>query len=548
MPKILDQHSVISVLIFLFCISALLCIWGVEACHQETISCSIDEPDGNCPANSHCQFGECVPDQEGICSESVPDGECYYPDEICQLGVCFSLFEKGCSEENIYGKCSGEEVCHQGKCELPLEIDIIAGEAPVLNKKRAIFQQFFNHYKHYFAFQKERGIDWQEMYQTFYYRTIGAKYYREFYDSLSDFLSTLHDNHSEIRSQLLCNSQRYETLPVIKTGGNPLDVCGRLINGEYVVYEVGEVNPIGLEVGDAITAFGNGNTLDTLFDDFLSSPRCYNNSYQHLHQAALEFQISLPGMLTWQQEITVMKKDGTEKQTSMNGIPPVFRRCFGFPMKYENNTDLPVYTEDISDDVRYLHTLSFLNIPAQYKELYRKMEGKKGVIIDMRGNKGGTWRSVGGLLVAFLVAPYDFGYCIDNEGNSGNQVIIKPDPIPGFNGKIALLSNEISKSAADFAAYAFLNAELTGDLRIFGGPTGGLFSTTAFGSLEYTSRGLPESLELADTRSQCFTPDGKNLDGYFVVPHEAVDFSKADILEGRDPVIEQALEWIRQAE
>jgi hypothetical protein len=521
---------------------------GLESCRETTTPCSLATPDGACDSGSHCEYGQCQPDRENACSSQYPVGVCPYPDETCLSGTCHSVFDDACSLANPYGVCPDQAMCQAGVCQPATDLDLAGGLAPAKGTRQAIYYEFAKFYEEYFVFPDRRDIDWLNLFNEFYLKAVSRPYYREFYRQLSNYVARLRDNHSTLQSSVLCDSQFDTLTPTITYNSSPLGACGRVIDGKYVIYGVDAGAPLKLSVGDAIVRLGQNTGMDSLFSRWQEEARCQDNSFQYQHHAYLAFQTSMLNMAPWYDSITVEHKDGTLEDIPMKGLEPYYTYCFGFPLRYDTQLGMDVYTEELTPTVRYFHTLSFMNPPVRYRDAFKGMAGKDGIIIDLRGNSGGFMKSCGALLAPFIESPYNFGRCWDNTSSfdQAEDTVIEPDPIDGFTGKIAILVNEISKSAADFCVYGFQHADVIGDVRVFGEPMAGLYSTTTTGSFSYTLNDVSETLNMGVTLSQCRTADGENLDGYFITPDEIIDFSAADINNQNDPVIKKALDWIGQ--
>ena len=57
---------------------------------------------------------------------------------------------------------------------------------------------------------------------------------------------------------------------------------------------------------------------------------------------------------------------------------------------------------------------------------------------------------------------------------------------------------------------------------------------------------LPNGDALYHPAADFITPSGARFEGRGVIPDEAVRLNRADLLAGRDPVLERALQWIDQ--
>jgi hypothetical protein len=383
------------------------------------------------------------------------------------------------------------------------------------------------------------------LYRQFYFPAVSSGYYRQFYRHLSNMVAQLRDGHSTLESDLLGKTLTDLGTPAIFYDTSFLDACGMLIDGEYVVYEAGKNNSLGLVPGDKVLDFGPDTDFAGLYQEWQQEARCGDNSFQFEHHAFRAFQNSLFSMATWYGQMTVQHLNGERELLSLRDIPLVHTYCFGYPLPYETRTGMRIYTDQITAGVLYLNVLSFYQLPAQYNDLYRKMSGQAGIIIDLRGNSGGRPKSSAALVSPFLKTTYAF-HCRTTDGSSSSDITMTADPIEDFHGKIAILVNETSKSGADFAVYAFLHGDVIGPVRVFGAPMAGLFSATTSSNIGYTVNGQSDSLTLGVTIAECTNAAGENLDGEYITPQEQIAFSHADIQQGNDPVIQRALAWIAE--
>jgi carboxyl-terminal processing protease len=74
-------------------------------------------------------------------------------------------------------------------------------------------------------------------------------------------------------------------------------------------------------------------------------------------------------------------------------------------------------------------------------------------------------------------------------------------------------------------------------VRVFG-------ATSIGGVLPASWDRLPNGDVLYHAIGEFITPDGQRLEGVGVVPDEPVTVTRADLLAGRDPVLNAAMRWI----
>jgi carboxyl-terminal processing protease len=103
-----------------------------------------------------------------------------------------------------------------------------------------------------------------------------------------------------------------------------------------------------------------------------------------------------------------------------------------------------------------------------------------------------------------------------------------------FAGPVAVLQDELSGSASEIFAAGM---RAIGRVRVFG-------ATSIGGVLPASWDRLPNGDVLYHAIGEFITPDGQRLEGVGVVPDEPVTVTRADLLAGRDPVLNAAMRWI----
>lgn len=104
-----------------------------------------------------------------------------------------------------------------------------------------------------------------------------------------------------------------------------------------------------------------------------------------------------------------------------------------------------------------------------------------------------------------------------------------------YSGKVAVLVNEYTQSAAEFAAMAFRAAPRTA---VIG-------STTAGADGNVSRITLPGDLHTMISGLGIFYPDGRPTQRVGIVPDVYLKPSPADLRAGRDVVLERAMESVK---
>jgi hypothetical protein len=179
-----------------------------------------------------------------------------------------------------------------------------------------------------------------------------------------------------------------------------------------------------------------------------------------------------------------------------------------------------------------------------YERIFDSFAETRALILDLRGNPGGT--DILGQHLAALLLPQDTTYFQlqgrDEDGawyrRSAYSLPDAGDREP-YPGQLLLLVDENTFSVADNLAACLVDTHP--DITVLGRPT-------AAGTGAPRGFTLPHSgLTLITCSMRVWSPDGRMIEGQGVVPDVPVAWTIADYLEGRDPGLEAALARVRPA-
>ncbi len=164
-----------------------------------------------------------------------------------------------------------------------------------------------------------------------------------------------------------------------------------------------------------------------------------------------------------------------------------------------------------------------------------------GLVIDLRGNPGGSVHAVNLMLRRFFTKPTELGRATTRNGRPvsllfGAVDIIKlerhvdGDP-DAYRGPVAILVNSLSASASELFSSTM---QATGRARVVGEPSCGCM----LGFLGYAN--VPGGAELAYSEVGFVLPNGKRIEGEGVIPDVPVPTTLADLRAGRDRALEEA--------
>lgn len=193
-------------------------------------------------------------------------------------------------------------------------------------------------------------------------------------------------------------------------------------------------------------------------------------------------------------------------------------------------------SKKMDDGIGYIHFNAFLDAPRVMKQYNANMRefGKEtdGLIIDMRGNRGGLVGMTMGMSGWFVAEPIHLG---EMKMRSATLRLAVNPRRPRYDGPVAILIDECSISAAEILAGGLQDTDVA---RIFGRcPTAGLVLPSAVVKLP---NGDGFQYAMADYASA----SGDVLEGVGVKPDVLVEATRKDFFDHRDPVLEKAKAWI----
>jgi carboxyl-terminal processing protease len=168
-----------------------------------------------------------------------------------------------------------------------------------------------------------------------------------------------------------------------------------------------------------------------------------------------------------------------------------------------------------------------------------EFRGMDGIVIDLRGNRGGVGAMVSGVAGHFLDEPVSLGTLKTRQTSlemraNPRRVSTQGQRVSPFSGPVAILIDEVSGSASEMFAGGM---QSVGRVRVFG-------ATSLGGVLPASMDRLPNGDVLYHAFGDFITPDGVRLEGRGVIPDQPVALSRAGLLAGRDEPLEAAVNWI----
>ena len=302
-------------------------------------------------------------------------------------------------------------------------------------------------------------------------------------------------------------------------------VEGKLVVTDYYNWDLKETT--GLEIGDIITHI-NGQAVETILENLgkyypaSNKPvRLMNMSFDLLRSNDNTINITYNSLgSSRQKEIQLYTRDM---------LPNMYRT-------YKVNPNEKSY-KLLDGNIGYVTLASIKN--EDIAEIRQSFINTKGIIIDIR-NYPSTFVpfSLGSYFVS-KSTPF-VKFTAGNVNNPGEFTFTSAIEIPNtdetFQGKLVVIVNEVSISQSEYTAMAFRAGDNT---TIIG-------STTAGADGNVSAIVLPGGLRTSISGIGVYYPNGTQTQRFGIVPDVRVEPTINGIKQGRDELLEKAIEIINK--
>lgn len=192
-------------------------------------------------------------------------------------------------------------------------------------------------------------------------------------------------------------------------------------------------------------------------------------------------------------------------------------------------------TVEFGDELIVLKLPQFLFSPAEVSDMIAKMRKYKSLIVDLRGNPGGSVETLKFLVGGMFDKDVKIG---DRVGRKENKPLIANGSHNPFSGKLVVLVDSQSASAAELFARV-MQIEKRGV--VFGDHTSG----SVMESRHYDEKNGVDTVVyygVSVTDADIIMGDGKSLEHVGVTPDELLLPSASALSNNRDPVLARAAE------
>jgi carboxyl-terminal processing protease len=435
---------------------------------------------------------------------------------ICLLlSGCFAL-----DPHNLIGRQFGEA---RG---LPSEVVPSAGTHPLdAEARQRAFDFVWSTIQEHYHDPKFNGVDWRAAGERYRPLAMAAKGDEAFWDVLDRMTGELRDSHTRVESPKRVELRKRDQS--ISLGFYFLPVEGKLA----VVYVNRESDAwwAGLRPGMTIARI-DGEAAQSVYDRLLAEER-FDSTDRARHLRAVRRIIF--GEAGTPVAFTFERADGSRFDVALK------RRR----IEYHPGTVHRVLPSGLG----YLR-LSNWNIAVVMRGLERIDELSKtpGLVIDLRGNPGGSVHAVNEMLEKFFTQRTEVGRATTRTGEPvsvlfGAVEIIRLHRVvkgssAAYTGPVVILVDALSASGSELFAGTM---QATGRARVLGEPSCGCL----LGYLGYAH--VPGGAELAYSEVGFVLPNGKRIEGEGVIPDTPVPATLDDLRLGRDRALERAQELLK---
>jgi carboxyl-terminal processing protease len=374
------------------------------------------------------------------------------------------------------------------------------------------------------------GLDWQAVHDELRPKMENAGDAQEARTVLTEMISRLGLSHFSI-----IPADVYKNIDApVKRGdrGGSTGIAVRVIGGAAIVTSVAPETPAGragVKPGWEIRAI-DGEEIPPLFP---SIEEQFKNSPKRDYYLASAVRSRMGGAIG--DTVTIRFIDGTnapiEKTLTLEektGKKIIFGN---FPPFY-----LTTKTDTLEHGIGYFAFSCFFD-PITLMPLFgNAMESfmkAPGVIIDVRGNPGGIAGIAMGL-AGWFVEEKNIDIGTMRTRTNTLRFVINPRT-NAYRGPVAILVDGLSGSSAEIFAGGVQSLPR---VRIIGSPTIGA-------TLPSAAVRLPNGDGFQYAFASYISRSGVELEGKGVIPDMEVRPARRALLEGRDPVIETAIDWIQ---
>lgn len=371
------------------------------------------------------------------------------------------------------------------------------------------------------------GVDWNEVRRKYEPQLSAVQTDSAFYDLIKHMVEELHDAHTRFSTPSEWDNR--EKHQGVSIGFGVDQVEGKTV--VTVVTQDSQAASNGISPGMILLAIDD-RSVDLLLADAGAKHARNSSERADLLRAYRDILAGPPGSIA---KLQLQRGDGTTWETA------VTREVHAFPPK--------VLQKRLPDGVAYIRFDEFQSsTPRAFREALERVRDAPGLVVDLRGNGGGTLAST--LQIAGYLLPDRTRFALDRT-RSGKPVSgfgglfriglelyagRKGDQI--YSGPVAILVRGRTASASEIFAAGMQEA---GRAKIVGSQTCGC----VLGIIK--NRKVKGGGVLEISEMLWLTPKGRRLEGEGVLPDREVRPTIVDLQQKRDTALEEAEKSLRDS-
>jgi carboxyl-terminal processing protease len=375
------------------------------------------------------------------------------------------------------------------------------------------------------------GLNWQAVHDELRPQLDKAETMDQCRQILKDMIGRLGQSHFAIVPKDVYEEiDRKPSQPAADEGVPGFDV--RVVDGQALVVHVDEGSPaarLGVRPGWQVLKIASQDLAPTL----AQVQKTYKDrtTLQHFLVRAVTAQLQARS----NEKGAVTFRNGEDKEVTLEipaAKPKGVRAQFGHvPLGY-----IHYESRRLEPNIRYFALNAFFdpaNVMKAFEKAVKESLKADGFILDLRGNPGGIGGMAMGMGNWFISQPdQKLGTMITRDTTL--KFVLNPR-LETFGGPLAVLVDGCSGSTAEILAGGLQDLKRA---RIFG-------SRTAGAALPSYFERLPNGDGFQYAVGDYVSTGGQRLEGRGVIPDVEVLPSRKALLEGHDPVLEAAVEWLR---
>jgi hypothetical protein len=382
--------------------------------------------------------------------------------------------------------------------------------------------RFWNMFQYFSPYRELTDKDWNDVLKEYIPKYLAAKNELDYEMVVIHLLGEVQDTHTNLWG----GDNKYqeylgEFYPPVKVNF----IENQLVVMDYFNPEMKQA--IGLEIGDVITSINEKSVSEIVEEKLPDYPA--SNLPTKFRDLAINI------LRSYDKEVSIIIRRNNEY--IKKSLPLFKKENLNFYTWYRVNKNEPSY-KMLSGNIGYI---SLANIQKEdLKIIEETMKDTKGIIVDIRNYPStfvvfslGSFLSPKGTAFTKISIPI-----LNNPGEFefSKYVRIGTTEKNRYKGKVAILVNEISQSQAEYTAMALSaspNSVVIG-------------STTAGADGNVSKILLPGYLGTYISGLGIFYPDGKPTQRVGILPDIEVKPTIKGIREGRDELMEKAIEVINE--